>query len=147
MDIGGIIEVVPNCVSRDSIGKTNEESLYEFFINNFGAEHHDVFQAARENFIRSQAAYSLVSYILQVKDRHNGNIMIDKEKGYLVHIDFGFILETSPANNLKFERAPFKLTDEMIRIMGGTTKSEPFQLYLTLVIKGFLLARRYHRHI
>ena len=35
----------------------------------------------------------------------------------------------------------------MIRIMGGTTKSEPFQLYLTLVIKGFLLARRYHRHI
>ena len=92
MDIGGIIEVVPNCVSRDSIGKTNEESLYEFFINNFGAEHHDVFQAARESFIRSQAAYSLVSYILQVKDRHNGNIMIDKEKGYLVHIDFGFIL-------------------------------------------------------
>ena len=24
LDIGGIIEVVPNCVSRDSIGKTNE---------------------------------------------------------------------------------------------------------------------------
>ena len=23
LDIGGIIEVVPNCVSRDSIGKTN----------------------------------------------------------------------------------------------------------------------------
>jgi phosphatidylinositol 4-kinase A len=106
-----------------------------------------VFQTARENFIRSQAAYSLVSYILQVKDRHNGNILIDKEQGYLVHIDFGFILETSPANNLRFERAAFKLTDEMIRIMGGSTDAEPFQLYLTLVIKGFLLARNYHRHI
>lgn len=31
--------------------------------------------------------------------------------------------------------------------MGGSTDSEPFQLYLTLVIKGFLLARRYHLHI
>jgi phosphatidylinositol 4-kinase len=64
-----------------------------------------------------------------------------------VHIDFGFILDISPANNLKFERAHFKLTDEMIRIMGGSVDSEPFQLYLTLVIKGFLLARRYHQHV
>lgn len=73
--------------------------------------------------------------------------MVDKEQGYLVHIDFGFILEISPANNLRFERAAFKLTDEMINIMGGSIRSEPFQLYLTLVIKGFLLARRYHTHI
>lgn len=106
-----------------------------------------MFQSARENFIRSQAAYSVVSYLLQVKDRHNGNIMLDKEHGWLVHIDFGFILEISPANNLRFERAAFKLTDEMISIMGGSIDSEPFQLYLTLVIKGFLLARRYHQHI
>ena len=105
------------------------------------------FQSARENFIRSQAAYSIVSYVLQVKDRHNGNILIDKEQGYLVHIDFGFILEISPAGNLRFERAAFKLTEEMIKIMGGSIDSEPFQLYLTLVIKGFLIVRRYHRHV
>jgi phosphatidylinositol 4-kinase len=111
LDIGGIIEVVPNCVSRDSIGKTNEESLYEFFLSNFGPKHNFRFQEARENFIRSQAAYSVVSYILQVKDRHNGNILVDKEKGFLVHIDFGFILDISPANNLRFERANFKLTE------------------------------------
>ena len=49
LDIGGIIEVVPNCLSRDMIGKTNEESLYEFFINNFGAEHSLNFQLARSN--------------------------------------------------------------------------------------------------
>jgi hypothetical protein len=36
--------VVPKTVSRDSIGKTNEESLYEFFLNNFGAEHNYIFQ-------------------------------------------------------------------------------------------------------
>jgi len=31
--------------------------------------------------------------------------------------------------------------------MGKSIESEPFQLYLTLVIKGFLLARRYHSHV
>lgn len=65
----------------------------------------------------------MISYILQVKDRHNGNILVDKERGSLVHIDFGFILDISPANNLKFERAHFKLTEEMIKIMGGDVDS------------------------
>lgn len=37
-DIGGIIEVVPNTISRDQMGKTNDYDLYEYFKNKFGNE-------------------------------------------------------------------------------------------------------------
>ena len=41
-------------------------------------------------------------YILQVKDRHNQNILIDAH-GHIVHIDFGFLLSSFPGGGLKFE--------------------------------------------
>ena len=70
-----------------------------------------------ENFTNSLCAYSLVCYILQIKDRHNENILIDIE-GHVLHIDFGFLLSNAPGKGVKFEKAPFKLTQEMMQVMG-----------------------------
>ena len=50
----------------------------------------------------------------QVKDRHNGNILLSNE-GHIIHIDYGFILSASP-KNLGFENSPFKLTPEFVEV-------------------------------
>jgi phosphatidylinositol 4-kinase len=44
--------------------------------------------------MRSLANCSLICYILQIKDRHNGSILLDP-KARIIHIDFGFFLLNS----------------------------------------------------
>jgi hypothetical protein len=140
-DLGGFIECCQDCDSRDQIGKTYDTNLYDYFICCFGHENSNEFRRARKNFIESLAAYAIISYILQIKDRHNGNILIDKW-GHIIHIDFGFIFDISPANNMRFEKAAFKLTKEMLKIM-GSPNSESYETFVDLTIRGFLACRDY----
>ena len=90
-------------------------------------------------YLTVRCRYAVASYLLQAKDRHNGNILIDKE-GHLVHIDFGFILEISPGGNMRFESAAFKLSHEMTLIVdpGGKRASKHFREFEDLVVRGFL---------
>ena len=92
----------------------------------------------------SQAAYAITSYILQVKDRHNGNLMFDGD-GHVIHIDFGFIFTISPAGNLNFENPGFKLTTEMVELMGDNFESPLYRWFQVLVVRGFLAVRE-HLH-
>ncbi|OCH92135.1 atypical/PIKK/PI4K protein kinase [Obba rivulosa] len=134
----GVIDVVPNATSRDEMGRAKVNDLLDFFVAKYGGEDTIDFQKARLNFIQSMAAYSVVCYILQVKDRHNGNIMIDGE-GHIVHIDFGFLFDIGPGG-VKFEPNSFKLTHEMVVLMGGRY-SQGYQLFQQMIIKAFLAIR------
>lgn len=83
------------------MGRAKVNDLQDFFISKFGGQDTIGFQNARLNFIQSMAAYSVACFILQIKDRHNGNIMIDGD-GHIVHIGWllnevasGFHLQVS----------------------------------------------------
>merc|ERR1711920_820447 len=96
---------------------------------------------AKQNFIESYAAYSLVVWFLQVKDRHNDNLLM-VSTGHVVHLDFGFMLSNSPGGNIAFESSPFKLTQEFLDVMDGEC-SDQYEYFRTLVIRGFLEARKH----
>lgn len=137
----GVIDVLPNSISRDMVGREAVNGLYDYFISKYGNEDSLRFQEARSNFVKSMAAYSVISYLLQFKDRHNGNIMID-DAGHILHIDFGFCFDIVPGG-VKFERAPFKLTHEMLAVMGGSMVHQAFKWFEELCVKAFLASRPY----
>lgn len=137
----GVIDVLPNSISRDMLGREAVNGLYDYFVSKYGAETSIRFQEARNNFVKSMAAYSIISYLLQFKDRHNGNIMID-DAGHILHIDFGFCFDIAPGG-VRFERAPFKLTSEMVAVMGGSTSSQSYKWFEELSIKAFLASRQH----
>jgi len=133
----GMIEYVKNAVSLDALKKRgNYTTLADHFLKTYGQADSAAYKTAMTNFVRSMAAYSLACYFLQIKDRHNGNIMIDSD-GHVVHIDFGFILGIAPGGRFSLETAPFKLTGEMVDAMGGT-QSDYFKAYVIFLIQGFL---------
>lgn len=166
----GVIDVLPNSISRDMLGREAVNGLYDYFVSKYGGESSIRFQEARSNFVKSMAAYSVISYLLQLKDRHNGNIMID-DAGHIIHIDFGFCFDIAPGG-IRFERAPFKLTSEMIAVMGGQAprghhhsatsgsglsfpgasshnplNSQSYRWFEALVIKAFLASRPYQEKL
>ena len=127
--------------------KTNHMSLKNFYKNFFGNGNEDslLYKKAMNNFVSSLAGYSLVCYFLQIKDRHNGNILIDKE-GHIIHIDFGFLLSNAPGKGLKFENAPFKLSKDMVEALGGVN-GKYFMDFRKLLKKGFLAVHKHQSKI
>jgi len=134
----GLIETVHDAISIHGLkASPGFESLVRYFELAYPTP--AAFQKAQSNFIESVAAYSLVTYLLQIKDRHNGNIMIDRE-GRIIHIDYGFMLSSSPGN-IAFEKSPFKLSQEMLQVIGGIG-SDRFSYFRLLFQVGFMALRK-----
>lgn len=65
----GLIEPILNTVSLHQIKKNSNKSLRDYFIDEYGSADTKSFKMAQKNFMQSCAAYCLISYLLQVKDR------------------------------------------------------------------------------
>lgn len=133
----GIMVFVPDTISFDALKKAfGVDSIAKVFDSAFADNPYQ----AKKNFIESHAAYSLVAYLFQVKDRHNGNFLLDAE-GHVIHIDYGYMLSNSPGS-VNFESSPFKLTTEFLDIMDGEI-SDNYEYFRTLIVRGFLEVRKH----
>jgi hypothetical protein len=117
----GLIELIPDAVSLDGLKKKENYpgSLRKYFETTYGyvkgQPEPPAFREAISNYVASMSAYSVVCYLLGIKDRHNGNVMIDIH-GHIIHIDFGFVFGLAPGKAFSMETAPWKLTEEMAEV-------------------------------
>jgi phosphatidylinositol 4-kinase len=140
----GLIELITDCISFDGLKKKSDYagSLRLHFEKAYPGASLD---EAIDEYVKSMAAYSVVTYVLAIKDRHNGNIMMDAA-GHVVHIDFGFVFGLAPGKQLSLEKAPWKLTIEMVDVMGGRD-SKHFKKYTELCVAAFRCARQHASEI
>ena len=139
----GLIEMVPDTQSLDRLKRTPSFlGLPAHFVAAYGPEGSAPLADARLNFAGSLAAYSIVCYLLAIKDRHNGNLLIDRA-GHIIHIDFGFVLGKAPGGRASLEAAvPFKLTREMVDVMGGADSALFREKFVGMCTDALLAARR-----
>lgn len=84
----GIIEFLKDTLTIDQLRK--KEGSFEFIRTD---------PIKLTNFLNTLVGYSLVTYLIQVKDRHNGNIMVRRD-GSIIHIDFGFFMSNAPGKGV-----------------------------------------------
>ena len=85
-----------------------------------------------------------MQYILQLKDRHNGNILIDSS-GRMVHIDFAYMLGWAPGG-ITFEKPAFKLTKDIVDVWGGRG-SPLWEEFVSLFVEGLKAVQAHHETI
>lgn len=132
---GGTIEVIPNSSSIHEIKSYCAFKKFKFGKKSNLKEQKQLIG----NFFESLAGYSLFCYLIQLKDRHNANILINKDNR-IIHVDFAFILGSLPGN-LKLEAATFKLSDYFLfKLKGEETQS--FDNLREMFTRGFLILRK-----
>eukprot|EP00397_Hematodinium_sp_SG-2012_P000203 GEMP01000203.1.p1 GENE.GEMP01000203.1~~GEMP01000203.1.p1 ORF type:complete len:1732 (+),score=334.48 GEMP01000203.1:1967-7162(+) len=70
----------------------------------------EVWLKRRVEYGRSLAVMSMVGYVLGLGDRHPSNLMIHRDTGRVVHIDFGDCFEVATVREKYPEKVPFRLT-------------------------------------
>lgn len=74
----------------------------------------DVRKDIFDNYMESNASYSVITYLLGIGDRHLENLLITDD-GKLFHIDFGYTMNEDP----KLYPPPVKLNKQMINVFAG----------------------------
>lgn len=129
----GVIRPVENCETLYNIKEERKQSLLNYILDNNPNER---VEDCRRRFVQSCAAYSVMTYILGIGDRHLDNILVTKN-GYMFHIDYGFSFGENPL----LRSTDFRLTDEMVDVLGGRS-SNLFESFMEEVVRVHACLRR-----
>ena len=140
----GMLEMVTNAETLANIHVKEGGAISQLFsksgIKNWIEKNCASKKEAIENFMLSNVAYCLATFVLGIGDRHNDNIMI-KRNGELFHIDFGhFLGHFKYKMGIKRERAPFVFTRQFQSVLGGDN-SETFKEFKKKIKKGYIILR------
>ncbi len=114
---------------RDAQPKSAEEKLEAFLdvcekmrpaFRYFFSDAHRMpkdWYETRLRYTRSVSTNSIVGHVLGLGDRHVSNILLDKESGELIHIDFGVAFDQGKLLPIP-ELVPFRLTRDLVDGMG-----------------------------
>ncbi len=130
----GLIEIVESSETLHKIN-TMDTTLMNYI---FDLNEDQVIKDVRNTFIKSCAAYCVITHLLGIGDRHLHNIMIT-DSGKLFHIDYGFVLgrESKPV------KVPtMRLSEGMKNFLGGE-KSRHYQKFLEICTQIFECLRRH----
>jgi|JI10StandDraft_1071094.scaffolds.fasta_scaffold22439_5 hypothetical protein len=109
----GFIEMVPDSTTFYSLYTEHKRNIFNFVS---GTESVDVI---RDRFMKSCAAYCVLTYLLGAGDRHQDNIMLTR-KGELFHIDYGYVMGADPKRHIPgFGSVPdMRIDVAMVDILG-----------------------------
>lgn len=94
---------------------TTGQDLYRvLWLKSANSEH---WLERRTTYTRSLAVNSMVGHILGLGDRHPSNLMLQKNTGKVVHIDFGDCFEVAMHREKFPEKIPFRLTRMLTHAM------------------------------
>ena len=89
----------------------------------------------RNCFTQSLAVMSIVGYLLGLGDRHPSNLMMQRESGKIVHIDFGDCWEVTQIREKYPETIPFRLTRMLVSSLEVSGVSGTFGATCEMVMR------------
>lgn len=130
----GFIEMVSGSTTLYDIDEEHKCDMFNY------VDDEQRISQVRQRFMRSTAAYCVLTFLLGAGDRHKHNIMITKS-GVLFHIDYGYVMGTDPKQNPLLPRVP----DMSIRrdIVDALGPPEQFKQFEELVDKIYNCLRRH----
>lgn len=133
----GLIEFLEDFSSIGSIRKKyGKNCILNYWASAYDTSINNIPQSVLTTFITSCAAYSVITFIIGVGDRHLDNLLVGKS-GHFLHVDFGYIFGEDP----KPFPPPMKICSEMIEAMGGLN-SLGFKLFVDKCCDYFRYIRR-----